>query len=822
MSEKLREAEDKKGEEAQQEEIFIEIPKEEWEKLQTIARRVGGDFGMKVEQGPPFLEQRNPLTGETERVPYVAYENTAERSITVNPLFVIEHPRKAQRIAAHEGAHRAITRGTHEIGLPKETALRLGLGEYLGFHSFNNIGLEDPRVNTWDTAKFPGLILLNKEVYDEQLREENAKFIAPEVNLIISRLGRYPRYAEAASELMRFWHLGQYSGRLKPEVEKFLRRTQNAATRYWQTLPPTNRALHEPGVVEKARECFRIYHEEIWPEVKKLVEMDLRTEEQRQMVNEFLQKQKELNQKKQELDGARKQGDNEKQNELQKEIDRLNKELDPFKDLTEDAKKELLEEINKAVREAVEKLSKEIDEKEAMRRAAEQKQAELLKEIKDLEKRASEASGDEKEALQNEIKKKQGEKLANEMKAKQAELDIKKISEALKNAESEEGAPFPEDALSEETKAELQKLFKRLPAKKRAELRDKAERQLEQIEDGINKEMDGRLNEDNPKSHEERRAGEDKKRDAAQKSRAAKEDRDALERKFEQLRVESMSDYEKIRREVSGLIDHLYFRLRQIFRPEEYGGEEAGYPQGARPDMSRAMQAERDVAQKQKLFIRETAPEKISCRFWHLIDLSGSMSGEKIMETVKGFAAMGEALDRLEDLNSGTAEIHQGITGFHNRVFEFKEMRERFTRDIESKLGAMLERVKDQDAGTNTYLATVIAYEKMKDNLGKTGNYILTYTDGAPNYDVRDKLREFLSSSKEERERLKIKIGLVWLGEADDEALLQALMKNYGYDLGIVMSAVKPSPEEHAKGKKDFAEKLADLLEDVVKNPDKY
>jgi hypothetical protein len=96
-----------------------EVPPEDWQTIEIIAKRVGGDFGMKVKQGPPFLEELNPLTGKKEKIPYVAFEHTKERSITFNPLFARENPRQARRIAAHEGAHRAITRGCHEIGLPQ-------------------------------------------------------------------------------------------------------------------------------------------------------------------------------------------------------------------------------------------------------------------------------------------------------------------------------------------------------------------------------------------------------------------------------------------------------------------------------------------------------------------------------------------------------------------------------------------------------------------------------------------------------------------------------------------------------------------------------
>ncbi len=92
----------------------------------------------------------------------------------------------------------------------------------------------------------------------------------------------------------------------------------------------------------------------------------------------------------------------------------------------------------------------------------------------------------------------------------------------------------------------------------------------------------------------------------------------------------------------------------------------------------------------------------------------------------------------------------------------------------------------------------------------------MTFSDGEPNYDIRDELKKLLKKEKEERERLKIKIGLIWLGKEEDEQKLQELIEEYGYDFGLVMPAIKPE-----KGK-SFSESLADLLEDIVKYPEKY
>lgn len=833
----------------------IEIPEEEWKTLQLIAQRVGGDFDMQVKLGPPFLEQVNPLTGQKEQIPYVAFEDPVERSITINPFFIKENPRQAKRVAAHEGSHRAITRGYHEIGLPEQTIRFLESMEYLGFHSFSNIGLEDPRVNNWDTEKFPGLVELNREVYDEQLKQEQVQFIAPEVNLIISKIGRYPRYAQAASELLRFWHQGRYSQGLKPEIGKFLKRVQKYASEYQKTIPTTQERLRESEVTEKAQECFKVYHDTIWPEVKKLVEMDLHTEEQRQMLNEFRQKQQELTDKKQEQEQAKLEGNQEKTAQLQKEIGELGKELDPFSELSEEAKKEIEDQIDKAVQEAMEKLNKEIEEKQRQIDKNGKRQEEIQKEIEELEEKAKNSSDGEKGRLEKQIQEKKAEKLEQEMKQKQIEKELKDIQGALDKMESGKGAiPYPEDELSQRTKEEIEKLFQKLPGKKKKELREKAQEELADFEDAVNKELKGKLNADNPTSHKEHNQREKAEREAAQKSQDQAKERERIEKELERIHQEKMIFYEQSRKEVSSMIDNLYYRLRRILRPEEYGGEELGHPRGKEADMSRVMQSKKDWSQRFKMWNQEVAPEKKDYRFWHLIDLSVSMKGEKINETFKGFIAVGEAIDRIQNLNSETTTVYQGIGGFHSRFFPFKEMEERFTKQTENLLSTIPQRTQDENANTNTYLGTQNALENLQTNLGETGNFLLTFSDGEPNRDIRDKLKELLKQSKEERDRKKIKVGLVWLGEEFDQekfkklievydkdiekdklspvleeiartqgynqAALELLIKVYGYDFGLVMPALKPKPE--AKDKRNFAERVADLLDDIAKNPEKY
>jgi len=788
-----------KGKEAEEKFDQIEIPENDWKTLEIIAKRIGGDFRMEVKLGRPGGG---------------SFFNPEDGSITFDPLQIRENPEQAKFIAGHEGSHRAITPHSKELGLSQEEIKELY--SQIGFGYLQN-AIEDPAVNDWMRKRFPGLQEYVEKTYNEQFREENVVLSTPEVQKIAAQLGYWPKFAQYGSEIIRDWHQKRFSKKLDPAVEKALKRTIDYARESISTIPDTQKpSLERKKIITAGQERFKNNTNYIWPEVKKLVEMDLQTEEKRQMLKDFRQKQKELEQKRKEIGQAQKEGDKEREEELQKEIEGLEKELGPFNNLPEDVKEELEKQIDKAIQEAAEKINKEIEERQKQIEEAEKKQEELEKEIKELEEKAKSAQGEEKEELEKQVQEKKAEKLSEEIKQKQAEKELEDIQNALDNIQSGKEMPYPEDKLSEETKQELEKLFNKLPRQKREELKDKAQKQLEDFEDKVNEELEGKLNPDKPESHKERREREKAEREAAKKSEEARIERERIEKELERMIREKMTPYERARAEVVGLIDYLYYRLRRIFKPEEYGGEEAGYPVGQKLDITRAMQAEKDILQKQKLWIRETAPERKDYRFWHLVDLSGSMKGEKIEETFKGFIVVGEAIDRLENLNSDIINIRQGITGFHNRIFPFKEPNERFTKQVEDKLSGMPERAHDFDAGTNTYSATLFALEALKQVRGETGNFLLTFSDGEPNHDIRDQLKKLLKEGKEERERLKIKVGLIWLGEGEDQEKLQELVKEYGYDFGLVMPAVKPE-----KGK-NFSEALAELLEDIVKNPEKY
>ena len=773
-----------KGKEAEEKFDQIEIPEKDWQTLEIIAKRIGGDFRMEVKLGRPGGG---------------SFFNPEDGSITFDPLQIRENPEQAKFIAGHEGSHRAITPHPKELGLSQEKIKELY--SQIGFGYLQN-AIEDPAVNDWMRKRFPGLQDYVEKTYNEQFREENVVLSTPEVQKIAAQLGYWPKFAQYGSEIIRDWHQKRFSKKLDPAVEKALQRTIDYARESISTIPDTQKpSLERKEIITAGQKRFKNNTNYIWPEVKKLVEMDLHTEEQRQMLKDFRQKQKELEQKRKEMEQAQKEGDKKRGEELQKEIEGLEKELDPFNNLPEDVKEELEKQIDKAIQEAAEKINKEIEERQKQIEEAEKRQEELEKEIKELEEKAKSAQGEEKEELEKQIQEKKAEKLSEEIKQKQAEKELEDIQNALDNIQSGKEMPYPEDKLSEETKQELEKLFNKLPHQKREELKDKAKEQLEDFEDSINKDLEGKLNKDKPESHQERREREAKERETVRKKEEVEKEREEIEKKLEELRREKMTEYDKAYEKVADIINPLYIRLKRFFLPERHPKWQKGYPTGSRLDLEKAMQAEADPRYLEKIWERKTIPHKFDYRFSILVDLSGSMQGEKIEETFKGVVVLAEVLEKLEQLG-----IQYEISGFSDSSKIFKEWKEKLNKELRNKLAEMKSW---GGGGTETAEATKEAYQELLKNLGKD-NFLITLTDGQPNNPER--LKEELEKIVKEK---KVKLVGIGLGPNTE------FVKDF-YKAAISLEKMKISEEERRQGQKDFAEAFADLLEDMIKHPEKY
>ena len=108
------------------------------------------------------------------------------------------------------------------------------------------------------------------------------------------------------------------------------------------------------------------------------------------------------------------------------------------------------------------------------------------------------------------------------------------------------------------------------------------------------------------------------------------------------------TDYDHAYTDVSIQVDELVTRLEEIIRPRKRLRERAGYPTGRKVDLRRLMAFEADPRRYDELWVRATIPDRRNAAIGLLVDLSGSMQGEKTRSALLGTILLAETLHRLD------------------------------------------------------------------------------------------------------------------------------------------------------------------------------
>ena len=440
------------------------------------------------------------------------------------------------------------------------------------------------------------------------------------------------------------------------------------------------------------------------------------------------------------------------------------------------------EAIRQMVNEALERLE-EIEEKkdeldDAKKNGDSERQKELEREIEELERGLQSFKG-LGVSITDEIKRK----------AQKARRDLEKEKD-----QDLDKSPLPLNLLSEESKKAIQEMFDNLSGHEKRRYRESAKRKLEDLEDELNRELQGKLVQDRPESHHERREREERERRSLQEEERLRQ----LARALEQQRRARMTDYDRAYEEVADIIDGLYIRLKRFLMPERHPRWRSGYPAGQRVDLGKAMQIEKDPKQLRSMWMKKTVPHKLDYRFLMLVDLSGSMLGGPLDETFKGVVVLVEVLEKLW--------IPNEVIGFSDRPKTFKGWDVKLDRESREGLNEM----RDFAGGTtNTSEATRRAVSELERNSGRN-DFLITLTDGAPN--DPDGLKALLGGIEDER-----RIKLVGIGLGPETQYV----KDY-YRASLSLETLKPTEKEKREGAREFSEVFADLLEDIIMNPGNY
>jgi cobalamin biosynthesis protein CobT len=298
--------------------------------------------------------------------------------------------------------------------------------------------------------------------------------------------------------------------------------------------------------------------------------------------------------------------------------------------------------------------------------------------------------------------------LPQELNDQLSEAEQQELEEALQNGQvsNQEGNGKPRiidlDSLSEGLKQKIKDYIDSLPEDVKRELAEKAQQALQDFEREVNKEFEGKLS-DNPEKKAER--GDTPK---GKKTDSQSESEDQQERQSEQTpdqkRFRDLIEktlrgdenvYEEYRRVVLPLIDALETDLREIFVARRTQKWQSGFKTGKRIDIKKRMQEKAlgISAVESRAWQKRELPTEKDYAISLLVDLSGSMQGQKIRETFKAAVVLAEVLNRLS--------VNTEILGFNDRLYEYQPFGQDMSREVREHMGGILQEVNTPAARYN-------------------------------------------------------------------------------------------------------------------------
>lgn len=663
--------------------------------------------------------------------------------IRIDPKDLLEKPMDYLRfVISHEGGHRRISRTEF---IPPETWRQPGF-------SFMMNAIEDLRDNNFVAENYPKFREQMQLAYEMNLDLESKSKEKAQ-----AKLGYQPRFMQAGFEYIKQWFLDHEDGYqitedLPDDVKQVVNDTLQSARSSWTTYPSRGGAdgkeseiatdgrtvSGEELISEYARVSYQINLDKIWPEFQKLVEKDMEDQRTQELLDEMQQSQ---------LDGGS-QG-------LPQE---LNDQLTP----------EEQEELEKAIDKAIEKAKQEQEQKDQNGEPSE------------------EQSGEPGEATSDEVGE-PGEQTGQKGKS----IDL--------------------GSLSPELRQKIKDYIDSLPEDKKKALAEKAEKSISDFEKELNEEIGGKLSEDPEKKEARGQAEEKTESEIEQKTEteAASKPVDSSElEKYRDMVAETLKKdenvYEEYRREVLNVIDSLESDLREIFVARRMHAWKGGYKSGKRIDIKRRIQekAKEISAMESRAWEKRELPSEKDYAISLLVDLSGSMQGEKIEETFRAVVVLAEVLNRLS--------IQTEILGFNDRIYEYQKFGEDISRQIRENMGGMLQEVDDtsgtgkaqwnDDGWALSQASESLAKQKAKEK------FLVVLSDGTP--------VESPMHPRSEHE----------LNKVISEILRETDQKLIGLGIGPGTEHVdKYYPNSLADvNLEEMAEKLADLIREAIANYDKF
>ena len=428
-----------------------------------------------------------------------------------------------------------------------------------------------------------------------------------------------------------------------------------------------------------------------------------------------------------------------------------------------------------------------------------QEQSESGGEGSDQENKETDIPQDLKDTLSEEEQKELEEAIEQ---AQQANAD-KNSGEGLDSDEGQgggeqidqEGQPVDFESLSESLKQKIKDYIDSLPQEQQQELEQKAREALEEFEKDLNDALENKFTEE---SEENKKLEESFKEKDGEHAEEQDIDTKDLKNDIRSIIEKDKTSYDTHYEKVVPLINTLTNDLRNIFRERKKINIDSGFRRGKSINVStRIREVASDIpTHKTRSFEKKTLPSEKDYAISLLVDLSGSMRGEKIEETFKAAIILVEVLNRLS--------IKTEIIGFNDRLHEFQKYGENFSKDVREKMGIMLQEVESKRAAYNDDGWALQQTSERLEKQQATQKFIIILSDGKPvespqhggsQYDLHESVKKIT-------------------GKTDQKLI----------GLGLLSTAVAEYYPNNISGItiEEVVAQISPLLKSIIENPHQY
>ncbi len=343
------------------------------------------------------------------------------------------------------------------------------------------------------------------------------------------------------------------------------------------------------------------------------------------------------------------------------------------------------------------------------------------------------------------------------------------------------------EQLPESQRETLSSLYDRVPETIQQECTERAEEALQEIERQFVDEHAGLIGRDTPRSQTNNPASTPEQQNPLQNILRPDELQD-IDRELARL-AETRSPYDQAYDAVREYDRPLYRRLREILRPNKRVTTSLK-EQGKRVNMKQYQRwkARRSagVIMPPRIFEHTdiSRPEKYS--FSIVVDQSGSMSGSRMTETFRGLTLLAEVLNRLN--------LPFEVIGFDCKPRQYKD----FSQTLNAQARQVLSRITNEGGGGTGMASAIATASRTLANQRGTEQFLLVLTDGWPDciYSTKDEIQE--------AQRLQQRVVGVGLGPGTQQ-VVNCFPAGIG-DIGV----------------KEISTRLADLVEDIIRHPERY